>query len=380
MPININIEGPETKKRRLLEEQERNLRMQVLKQQIAESQPGYTQQMAGQLGRGLEESERNLQLQEELIADVGRRREAVAAAGRELPEQAMGPVAPQSYVVPETNRLLTAESQLMLDAKAMSAQRESIRKQLEGLTGTVPLPGGGTAAAGETSTVRRRFQETKNLIEDYQNLRKNAKSQEELQALDAAYAMFEPIQKQQLKRDLEESRKIPGLSGVGFDEKSASEMRKNVADFAGAVQNVNTLLDIGSRGFNISNYQQAEAIRGTLGGQLRVIIAGPGPMSDQDRKLMSDIIANPFMPYSSEKLLQVKGAISRKIASNASVYGYKIDRLSDLVGAGGQPQDFEEFTKYNPADLKNAEQRAREAGYKDGDIIEVGGKKYRLGQ
>ena len=173
MPININIEGPQTKQRRLLEEQERNLRIEALKQQIAESQPGYRQQVAGQLGRSLEEAERNLQLQDELIADVGRRKEAVAASGRELPQQVSGPVAPQSYVIPETNRLLTAESQLMLDARAMSAQRESLRKDLESMTGTVPLPGGGTAPAGEPSTIRRRFQETKNLIEDYQNLRKN---------------------------------------------------------------------------------------------------------------------------------------------------------------------------------------------------------------
>jgi len=380
MGIEINVEGPEGRKKRLAQEEEQALRIQILKQQIAQSQPGYSSEMAGRLGRGLEESERNLQLQDELLSDLSKRRQNVAAAATPLQPQVAGPVMPQQVATAETNRILTAEDQMGLDRAAALAQREAMRKDLETLTGTVPLPTGGTAAAGETSTIKRRFEDTAKLIQGYNQRLANAQTPEEADALRQAYSMFEPIQKQQVKKDLEESRKIPGLDGFGFDEKSATEMRKNVADFAGATQNINSLIDIGNQGFSVRNYQKAQAIRGTIAGQLRVIIAGPGPMSDQDRALMNDVIANPFMPYSSDKLLQVKGAMARKIASNASVYGYKINKLTDLIGASGVPSDFEQFTKYDPNDIKNIEQRAREAGYKDGDVITANGRKYRLGQ
>ena len=203
MPININIEGPETKRRRLLEEQERDLRIASLKQQIAQSTPGYAQEQAARIGRSLEESERNLQLQEELIGDVAQRRLNVAEAAEPLPAGVAGPVMPEEAARFETNRLLTAEDQLMLDAAAFRAQRESLRKDLEQLTGTRPLPTGGTYAAGETSTLRRSFEDTARLIRDYNDRRKRAQTPEELESIDAAYAMYEPIVKQQQKKDLE---------------------------------------------------------------------------------------------------------------------------------------------------------------------------------
>jgi len=376
MPININIEGPEGRKKRLAQEEEQALRLQILRQQIAQSQPGYSVETAGKLGRALEESERNLQLQDELLSDLSKRKQNVAAAATPLQPQVAGPVMPQQAATAETNKILTAEDQMKLDRAAFSASREALRKELEGFTGTVPLPTGGTYAAGETSTMRRRFNDTAQLIQDYNQRVANAKSPEEANALQAAYSMFEPIQKQQLKKDLESSRTIPGLEGFGKDEQSTNEMRKSIVDFSSATQNIDDLINLGNNP-SIENYAKAQAIRGGLRGQLRLLIAGPGAMSDQDVALMNEIIANPYTPYSKEKLLALKGAMARKIVSSASAYGFKVKRLSDLVGAGGQPEDFNEFTSFIPAYRSEAD--ARKAGYKDGDIIKIGGKKYRLG-
>jgi len=376
MPININIEGPEAKNRRLMQEQEQALRLQILKQQIAQSQPGYSSEMAGRLGRGLEESERNLQLQDELLSDLSKRKQNVAAAATPLQPKVAGPVMPEQAAIRETNRILTAEDQMSLDRAANLAYREAMRKDLETLTGTVPLPTGGTAAAGETSTIKRRFEDAAKLIQGYNQRLANAQTPEEADSLRQAYSMFEPIQKQQLKKDLESSRTIPGLEGFGKDEQATNEMRKSIVDFSSATQNIDDLINL-SNNPSIANYVKAQAIRGGLRGQLRLLIAGPGVMSDQDVALMNEIVANPYTPYAKEKLLALKGAMARKIVSSASAYGFKVKRLSDLVSSGGQPEDFNEFTSFTPSYKNEAE--ARGAGYKDGDIIKIGGKKYRLG-
>jgi cell division protein FtsN len=99
MPININIEGPEAKNRRLMQEQEQALRLRILDQQYKQSQPGYSAETAGRLGRGLEESERNLQLQDELLADLSKRKQNVAAAATQLQPQVAGPVMPEQAAI-----------------------------------------------------------------------------------------------------------------------------------------------------------------------------------------------------------------------------------------------------------------------------------------
>lgn len=392
MAIQFNIEGPETRRARELQQQEQQLRIAALKQQIAQSQPGYAVQAAGELGRELEESERNLQLQEELIGDVGRRRQDVAAAGRQLPEEMAGPVAPQSFIGPEMNRLLTAESQLILDARAMSARREALRKQLEGLTGTVPTPGGGTAPAGEPSTVRRRFEESVRLIQDYKNRRNAAQSQDELEAIDQAFATYEPIAKAQLRKDLENSRAIPGLDGLGRDDQAARDMRLRTSDFVSAVQSVDKLLDIDPAELSsdpderLRQVARADALRAGLVGNLRLALAGPGQLSDYERRILESTIANPasLNPYTSRyaksTLKELKESLGRKFAADASVYGYTLKSFQNVLDANAGPADIKSFSSTGKQDMTDMERQLRAAGMKDGDEVTIGGKRYRLGQ
>jgi len=376
MPININIEGPEGRKKRLAQEEEQALRLQILKQQIAQAQPGYSVEAAGRIGRGLEETERKLQLQDELLGDLQKRKQDIAEAATPLPPQVSGPVMPQQEAIRQTNRVLTAEDQMGLDRAALSASREALRKELEGFTGTVPLPTGGTYAAGENSTLNRRFDDTVKLIQGYNRKLASAQSPEEADAIKQAYSTFEPIQKQQLKKDLESSRTIPGLEGFGRDEQSTNEMRKSIVDFSAASQNIDDLLNLANHP-GIQNYAKSQAIRAGLRGQLRLLIAGPGAMSDQDVALMNEVIANPYTTLNAkDRLLALKGAMARKIVASASAYGFRVKKLSDLVGAGGQPEDFNEFTSFTPSYKNEAD--ARSAGYVDGDVIKINGKKQML--
>jgi hypothetical protein len=257
------------------------------------------------------------------------------------------------------------------------ASREAMRKDLEGLTGAVPLPTGGTYAAGETSTIKRRFEDTAKMIQEYKQRLAGAQSPEEADAIQSAYSMFEPIQKQQLKKDLESSRTIPGLEGFGRDEQATNEMRKAIVDFSSATQNIDDLIKL-KGDISPANYARAQAIRGGLRGQLRLAIAGPGAMSDQDAALMNEIVSNPYFPYAEEKLLSLKGALARKIVSTASVSGFRVKRLSDLVSAGGQPEDFNAFISSPKAASTNSfatEEEARRAGKRDGDTVIIGGRR-----
>lgn len=394
MPININIEGPETKRRRLLEEQERDLRIASLRQQIAQSTPGYAQEQAARIGRSLEESERNLQLQEELIGDVAQRRLNVAEAAEPLPAGVSGPVMPEEAARFETNRLLTAEDQLMLDAAAFRAQRESLRKDLEQLTGTRPLPTGGTYAAGETSTLRRSFEDTAKLIRDYNDRRKRAQTPEELESIDAAYAMYEPIVKQQQKKDLETARSVPGLMGTGKDEKASQDMRLRTSDFVASVQSVDDLInmDVSEFGKNpderLRQRRKADSLRAGLIGNLRIALAGPGQLSDYERRVLESAIANPASlnpydaRYSKDGLRELKKTLARKFAADASVNGYRVKSFQDVVDANSGPaEDLETFASTKKKSEMSPQEKAfRDAGYKDGDIVTdpITGKKFRL--
>jgi len=360
-----------------LKMQKLRLEIQKMDEESKRNQPGYSSEVAGALGRRLEESERNLQLQDELLSDLSKRKQNISAAATPLQPQIAGPVMPQQAAIGEMNRIGTAEEQMQLDRAAFLASREAMRKDLEGLTGAVPLPTGGTYAAGETSTIKRRFEDTAKMIQEYKQRLAGAQSPEEADAIQSAYSMFEPIQKQQLKKDLESSRTIPGLEGFGRDEQATNEMRKAIVDFSSATQNIDDLIKL-KDDKSIANYARAQAIRGGLRGQLRLAIAGPGAMSDQDAALMNEIVSNPYFPYAEEKLLSLKGALARKIVSTASVSGFRVKRLSDLVSAGGQPEDFNSFISSPKAASANSfatEEEARRAGKKNGDTVIIGGRR-----
>jgi hypothetical protein len=154
-------------------------------------------------------------------------------------------------------------------------------------------------------------------------------------------------------------------------------MRKAIVDFSSATQNIDDLIKL-KGDISPANYARAQAIRGGLRGQLRLAIAGPGAMSDQDAALMNEIVSNPYFPYAEEKLLSLKGALARKIVSTASVSGFRVKRLSDLVSAGGQPEDFNAFISSpktaSPASFAT-EEEARRAGKRDGDTVIIGGRR-----
>lgn len=341
-----------------------------------EEDPDFKIERAGELAdraREIEETLKGYDTQTEI--NKNQLRNITGAAS--LPgESFAGPVMPAEAAmsrmspIDEQNRLIEARQ------NRLRSQLEAVDMQRQGLQGTVPLPEGmGSAPAGSFSTVfERRAPEMVALTVKAKRDIEATTDPDEREAKLAVYGQMKSYAESQTRKMSEESRKIPGLEGSAASEQAANEMRKNVADFAAAAQNIDDLIGLADAGRTPENFIRSQAIRGSLRGQLRVLIAGPGPMSDRDVQLLNEIIANPvnpFDPYAREKLLQLKGAIARKVTSSASVYGFRVRRIQDLIEAGGQPEDFKEFTSYTPSFRNEGEARA--AGYKDGDRVKIGG-------
>jgi hypothetical protein len=263
----------------------------------------------------------------------------------------------------------------------LRAQLETTRRQLGGFTGTVNLPEGmGTAPAGQYATVyeQRAAEMVPLVVKAQQDIAQTADPQERA-AKEGVYSQLKAVADTITRKQAADALKIPGLEGTAANEKNANEMRAQLSDFAAASQNIDQLIkianEVGFTGrFNILQRQKAESIRAALQGQLRTVINGPGTQSDQDAKIIREVVVNPVeftSLYGGEKLATLKGAIARKIVSSASVYGYRVNSLRDLVKMGGVPSDFEAFTTADPNYPDEA--AARAAGFRDGDKIKIRG-------
>lgn len=349
------------------------LELEKLKRENPDNQikeAGSLAQKAAEIEGTLKSYDTNTAINKKQLADI-------VAASEPMPSGAMVPntIMPREEALQRSTPLEQRIEENNRSQVGLRAQLEATRRRLGDITGTVQLPEGmGTAPAGQFATVyEQRARELIPLATRAQRDIDATTDPTEKNAKIGVYSQMKSVADSLTKRAAEEARKIPGLDGMAATEANANEMRKLTSDFAAAAQNIDDLIEI-SENRSVENFQRSEAVRGALRGQLRTLLVGMGPMSDRDTALMNEMIANPinpFTPYAREKLLQLKGAIARKITSSASVYGFRVNKISDLVNAGGVPSDFKDFTTYKPSFRNEAEARA--AGYKDGDRVKIGG-------
>lgn len=138
------------------------------------------------------------------------------------------------------------------------------------------------------------------------------------------------LQSEMMKQQKEFSKgAVPGYQGTIQDEKAARDFRGQLASAKSAYSEIDNLLKINNQsGASLSPSLRASAgqSQALLLGQLREILVGPGSMSEGDRSLMEDAIANPTSFFSLKssnkiKLDKLKQSIQRKLDANASAYG-----------------------------------------------------------
>jgi len=123
---------------------------------------------------------------------------------------------------------------------------------------------------------------------------------------------------------------IPGYNGNIQDPTAARDFRAAISDAPIVAKEINNLMDINKKflGGALSTDARASASQSQklLIGKMRLALVGPGTMSEGDRSLMEEAIANPtgFFSLGSSNEIKLKKLLSiynDKIASDARSYG-----------------------------------------------------------
>ena len=373
MPININIEGPEGKKKRLLQEQEQALRLQVLKSQIEQAQPDYEARLAGDIAERTSQLQETLNLNQAQRAGISQRIGNVASASAPLDIDFSGPVMSQQAAMQAGRGLVSEENLLNAQKTRMMAELEAYRKRQEGLVGTVNLGEAyGTApAGGSTDVLRRRVQEQANAFREADDFVKAAQTPEEAQYRANAVSVNKAYFDAQTREELKNSRKLQGLEGMAKDDDAAKKMRERLPTFVQSISSIDNLIELGGlyrnavmsgNAIQAAKYSaQAEQARIPLIAALRIPLTGGGQMNPQELKMLNDAVANPavFLDITqTERLRSLKRTVGSEFASAARSFGYGVKSLQSVIDANSAPEDINNFgikksspqpaAKYNP--------------------------------
>ena len=373
MPININIEGPEGKKKRLLQEQEQALRLQVLKSQIEQAQPDYEARLAGDIAERTSQLQEKLNLNQAQRAGISQRLGNVASASAPLDIDVSGPVMSQQAAMQAGQGLVSEESLLNAQKTRMMAELEAYRKRQEGLVGTVNLGEAyGTApAGGSTDVLRRRVQEQANAFREADDFVKAAQTPEEAQYRANAVSVNKAYFEAQTREELKNSRKLTGLEGMAKDDNSLKQMQERLPKFVQSVESIDNLIEIGGlyrnavmsgNAIQAAKYAaQAAQARIPLVANLRIPLTGGGQMNPQELQMLNDAVSNPAVFFDitqTERLKSLKQTVGSEFARTARAYGYGVKSLQSVIDANSTPEDINTFgikksspqpaAKYNP--------------------------------
>jgi hypothetical protein len=405
---------------------DRQIKQLDLQKKLLES-PEAQIQRAGELAERSLQAEQDLASQQGLFERLGTRAENVRAAATPLPAGSAGPVMPEDLAISTGQKLLEDQDLVRAKMARMGGEIEAIRKQREGLQGSVNLGEFyGTAPAGDTNSVaKRRYQETTKLIGDLDADIKNSSTPEEAAAKTAAGNLIKPWFNLQTRRELENTLKVPGLNGLARDEKAAVDMRSRTAEMVNTMTGINSLLALADEADRITKSslegnlkgielarikQRADLIRTPLVAALRVPVTGGGPMTDSERAFLLDAIRNPtdfINVFARDRLQEMSRIVKKDFVGRARIAGYEVNNLQQVFDAYSDPEDLEtagprlasDFVKLKNWDQGVGEPRqsaprreqiaptlatypneaaARAAGKKDYDYININGRILQL--
>jgi hypothetical protein len=378
MAIKFNIEGPEGKRKRELEDQERELRSRILRAQeakLTQDQPEYRANMAANIAEKTAEIEEKLNLNAMQKAGISERLGNISSASVPLSESTAGPVMPQQAAMQASQGLIQEEDMFRAQQTRMRAQLEAYRKEQEGLVGTVNLGEAyGTAPAGsEDSVLRRRVQKFATISKEARDFVAGSTSAEEAQDRQAAVNAYKPLFDAETRRQAQNALKLPGLDGQAKDEDAARNMRKRVPDFVSTIVAIDRLLELGDLAqksllvgsvgpsqMQLARYRaEAEQIRIPLVAALRVPLLGGGQMTEQEREFIQSAIARPtdfFNFASTDKLKTLKRVVGSEFTSASRNYGYSVKSLQQVLDANSVPADIDTFGAPNQTKLPSATQ------------------------
>lgn len=367
--------------------------------------PEFQIQRAGELAQRSLEVERDLESQRGLAERLGTRAANVRAAATPLPAGAAGPVMPEDLALATGQQLLEQQDVARARIARIGGELETIRRQREGLQGSVNMGEFyGTAPAGDTESVaRRRYQETTKLLGDLDADVKRSASPEEAQIKMAAAKEIKPWFNMQTKRELDNTLRVRGLEELAPDAAIAKDMRERTAGLVNSVSQINALIALGKEAdaakknlFGqarvdelIRIQRRADLIRTPLVASLRVPLTGGGQLSDAEREFLQAAVANPtdFINFAAtDRLMELSRVVKRDFTTRARAAGFSVKSLQPVFDAYSDPQDIDtagpRITLAAPTGTVRqqvrepsfqSEAEARAAGHQDGDVVNIGG-------
>lgn len=136
-------------------------------------------------------------------------------------------------------------------------------------------------------------------------------------------------------------RAVPG-HGLALTKEAAKKMNEEIIPaYKGAMQGVSELKSfsqLGSRA-NLQDRQLAEAAQTRVIGQLRLMLLGPGTISDSERALVKNLVANPtnlFSIANGPKLEALQNALQKDYEARSKQAGVKTPQRQQAAA----PQNF----------------------------------------
>lgn len=151
------------------------------------------------------------------------------------------------------------------------------------------------------------------------------------------------------------------VPGIGFantpeDAKEIKEMGAGVKSAKAGISQLKELMKVPFKSVRPDTIAKANTIQQTLVGALRLPLTGPGAMSEGEREMLKDIIANPTKIFSLDSSNQIKldnlaSTLDQKFADAARSRGLNPpDAAADLPPA---QQAFVKWARANPNDPRS---------------------------
>ena len=96
---------------------------------------------------------------------------------------------------------------------------------------------------------------------------------------------------------------VLGFKGMAPTDQEAQKFRESATATKQAIDSINQLTQLSMKGSKLSleDKAKAETVAGMLKAALRTTIVGPGAVSDNERKMLDNIVANPLEIFSLQK-------------------------------------------------------------------------------
>lgn len=133
------------------------------------------------------------------------------------------------------------------------------------------------------------------------------------------------------EKDRERYVNVGGVSGFATSPDRAKAFSQFAQDVTGAKQNIQELMKIDRSLPFTEDRARANLLQQALIGQLRTAILGPGTINDSERKIMTDILANPSQIFTSQaktKLAELEKILDKKFAAGAQSEGLRPLKVS----------------------------------------------------